>query len=550
MDTLSDYLKWYGEFSFEDKPFTEVDNFVLSKLAYVIVADIRVDVPKCFRRVIDELEVKSGIQGSLGDYVPLIEEAASTKRFGEIRLVNHEDVYNTSLSAQFAALTFDLTDDVRVVAFRGTDDTLAGWKEDFMISFTETEAQKRALEYLQSSFDGVHKVYVVGHSKGANLALYASAHLDDKYQDQLAWIYMNDGPGLCPEVCDKSCVDKIKHKSTRYTPEYSVFGKLFEETDIPVKIVRSNAEGMLQHEIATWGVAHGRPDEVDTNSPGSIFINQILDQWIESVNNERRISFVNDVFSAFENNGMKTTRQIQERGPFAVEQILIEILNLDRSTVRTFMKLPVTAALDRAPDPLKAKKIKKNFMEYTWIPYMVMIMASAVLFCIPEYFLQVGISLVLFALIVFEIGVTIRHLKESHWNLQEESARVYVCIVMIGIYAMLLVKEDALFFIGSVAIGVSFLAWAYRNAIVFKNLCEETEKKERRAEKVKLVTEVVMLVILGAFILFAPKDTLKWYMIFLGIVFLVDGIVNLLMICHKAYKDYDRIRKRENNNKV
>ena len=178
-------------------------------------------------------------------------------------------------------------------------------------------------------------------------------------------------------------------------------------------------------------------------------------------------------------------------------------------------------------------------MAYTWIPYMVMILASIVLFIIPEFFLQVGISLVLFAIIVFELVVTFRHLKESHWNLQEESARVYVCIVMIGIYAMLLVKEDALFFIGSVVIGVAFLAWAYRNAIVFKNLCEQTEKKERRAEKIKLLIEVVMLVVLGVFILFAPKDTLKWYMIFLGIVFLVDGIVNLLMICRKAYKEYE-----------
>ena len=108
---------------------------------------------------------------------------------------------------------------------------------------------------------------------------------------------------------------------------------------------------------------------------------------------------------------------------------------------------------------------------------------------------------------------------------------------------MILVKEDALFFIGSVVIGVAFLAWAYRNAIVYRNLCENTEKKERLGEKIKLMIEIVMLVILGAFILVAPKDTLKWYMIFLGIVFMVDGIVNLLMICRKAYKEHEEMRK-------
>ncbi len=543
MDNISDYLKWYGEISFEEMPLTEVDNFVLSKLAYLILTDIKLDKPRKFSQIVDEIKAKTGIQGTFGSYEYVVDEAAATKRFGDILLVAHEDVYDDTISAQFAAFTFDLTDDVRFVVFRGTDDTMAGWKEDFMISFTETEAQKRALEFLKNSFDDTHKVYVAGHSKGGNLALYSSAHLDDKYQDRLAYVYINDGPGLCPEVCDKSFVDKIKDKATRFIPEYSIFGMLFEEKDIPVKIVRSSAEGLLQHELCSWGVAHGKPDTVETNAPGSIFINQVLDQWIECVSNERRIGFVNDMFNSIENSGITTTTQIAERGPFALEKIFIELLNLDKSTVRTIMKLPVTAALDHAPDTKKAQKVKDRLQDRAWLPYLIMILTSVILYIIPEYTLQVGISLLLLTIIIFEVVVTVKHLKKTGWNLQEESARVYVCIALIGIYAMLLVKEDALFFLGSVVIGVAFLTWAYRNAIVYRNLCENTEKKERLGEKIKLMIEIIMLVILGAFILVAPKDTLKWYMIFLGIVFMVDGIVNLLMICRKAYKEHEELRK-------
>lgn len=531
MDSLYDYIKWYGEFSFEEKALTAVDNFILSRISYLIIEGITFEKPHRFKDIVKKLEATCGVKGCFYGNEQIVIDAANTKRFGDIYVSNYQDIFDESISAQFAAMTFDLTDDVRFVAFRGTDETLLGWKEDFMISFMETEAQKRSLEYLKGSFDGVHKVYVGGHSKGGNMSLYAAAHLEDEeLQKQLKFIYINDGPGLCPEVCDKTCVARIKDKAMRFMPEYSVFGKLFEETQIPGRIVKSSFEGVAQHDCISWGVDHGEPDYSDSHSPGSIFINQALDQWIESVNNESRLSFVNNLFNSIENSGYTTTTEIMEKGPFAIEKILIELLALDKKTVKTLMKLPVTAALDRAPDSEKVNIIRKKVKKKEWISSIAMILMSVILFLVPEYTLQVGISLVLLAVILFEVFVTIRHLHKAGWNLQEESGRVYVCIVMIGIYAMLLVKEDALFFIGSVSIGTAFLFWAYRNAISYKNLCANTEKKDQRLEKIKLIVEIVILIILSAFIFVAPKDTLTWYMTFLAVVFLVDGIVNLIIV--------------------
>ena len=533
MDNVIDYIKWYKDYSFQEKPLTEVDNFILCKLAYLILEDVALDKPRPFRDVVYEVMAKTGIQGTFYGREEIVTLAADSKRFGEMFLVKHEDVLDEKLSAQFSAMTFDLTDEIRFVAYRGTDDTMAGWKEDFMISFTETEAQKKALSYLEESFDERHQVIVAGHSKGANLALYASTHIPDKYQCFIEHVYLNDGPGLCPEVCDKSVVSKIKDKATRYVPEYSIFGQLFEEKDIPEVIVKSTNEAVMEHDPTSWGVDHGRAYTSDAFEPGCVFINQVLNQWIESVDNTKRTSFVNDLFNAIDKAGIKTTSQVVEKGSFAIEKILIELLALDKETVKTFIKLPITAALDKAPDEKKAKKIKEKIRKRDWLPYIGMILCSLVLFIIPEYILQTAISLGLLALIVFEIGVTIRHLYKAKWNLQEESTRVYVCLVMIGVYAMILVKEDALFLIGSVVIGVSFLAWAYRNAIAYRNLCERTEKKERRGEKIKLIVEIALLIILGGFILVAPKDTLGWYMVFLGVVLLVDGIINLIIIFNR-----------------
>ena len=541
MDNMNDYLRWYGDFTFEEKPLTEVDNFIFCKLAYLILDGIDLSKPKKYADVVSELLATTGIQGAFYGNNETVTLAAETRRFGTVRLVDYKDVYDRSLSAQFAAMTFDLTDELRFIAYRGTDDTIAGWKEDFMISFTKTEAQKCALAYLKDNIDETHSIIVAGHSKGANLALYAAAHLDDDLQDRVSFLYMNDGPGLCPEVCDKACISKISNKAIRYMPEYSIFGKLFEEKEIPGIVVKSSAEGVMQHDITTWAVKHGKADVIESNAAGSIFINQVLDQWIESVNNEQRLNFVNNLFNSIEKSGLHTTTQIMEKGPFALEKILIELLSLDKSTVKTFMKLPVTAALDKAPDDEKASKINSFFKEQKWLPYLIMILVSIVLFIIPEYTLQAGISLLLFGVIVFELVVTVRHLWKAKWNLQTESTRVYMCIILIGIYAMLLVKEDALFLIGSVVIGIMFLAWAYRNAIKFRNLCDSTEKRERKLEKVKLIIEIVFLIILAGFIFVAPRDTLAWYMVFLGQILLVDGIVNIGFIIYDHHKSKSTI---------
>lgn len=535
MDGVLDYIKWYGEFSFRQKALTEVDNFIISRLSYLIADGIDLSEPIKFKDLVAKLQATTGVHGCFYGKEQLVIDAANTKRFGEMLVVDYEDVFDQSIAAQFAAMTLDLTDKVRYVAFRGTDETLAGWKEDFMISFMETEAQKKSLEYLKRQFDGKHYLYVGGHSKGGNLALYSTAHIEDKeLQKQIKFVFINDGPGLCPEVCDKASVARINKKAIRFVPEYSVFGKLFAEKTIPIKIVKSSAEGIAQHDCCTWCVDHGKPDYCEYNSAGSIFINQILDQWIESVNNEKRVSFVNNLFDAIENSGYSTTTAIMEKGPFAFEKILIEILQLDKQTVKTLMKLPVAAAIDKAPDSERARLIRKKVKKQEWLSSILMILASVVLFMIPEYTLQVGISVLLLTIIIFELCITFKHLHKAGWNLQEESGRVYLCIILIGIYAMLLVKEDALFFVGSVMIGTAFLFWAYRNAIAYKNLCANTEKKDQRLEKVKLIVEIVFLIGLSAFIFVAPKDTLKWYMIFLGVVFLVDGIVNLIIVLRNS----------------
>ena len=123
-------------------------------------------------------------------------------------LVDFQDIYD-SQDKQFAAVTYVIPNGPTVVAFRGTDSTIIGWKEDFMISYTSVPSQDLALSYaIKHVGEADGDVIILGHSKGAHLALFAAAHLEEKYQDKLLHVYLNDGPGFNPDILDKSLIYK------------------------------------------------------------------------------------------------------------------------------------------------------------------------------------------------------------------------------------------------------------------------------------------------------------------------------------------------------
>ena len=52
----------------------------------------------------------------------------------------------------FSAIKISLDNDTNFISFRGTDDSLVGWKEDFEISFRTTGAQKICSEVSDKYF--------------------------------------------------------------------------------------------------------------------------------------------------------------------------------------------------------------------------------------------------------------------------------------------------------------------------------------------------------------------------------------------------------------
>lgn len=218
---IESYLGWRGDILFSVSPFSEIDAIILCKLAYYdlssldeVKAEEGLTLLDCVQKAPSAIAPK----GLSSEGAGFFEAAARTERFGSIRICRYVDTEPLLDNAQFSSSTFLLPDGRAFTAFRGTDSTILGWKEDFELSFKETGAQKRAKSYLaqvlrEAERRGTH-LLVGGHSKGANLAQYATAALTDQELSFIDTIYLLDGPGIAPRACTRHafpCLDRKGH---------------------------------------------------------------------------------------------------------------------------------------------------------------------------------------------------------------------------------------------------------------------------------------------------------------------------------------------------
>ena len=206
-NNILDYLDWRGDLSFSAAPFCEVDNLIFCMLSFAdfspAVSADPTGVPVKLSDVREAVREKYPSGEDFGEVVPkfvneLVDKALKSPRFREVYAAGFKSVLEESEITQFAAVTFVLPDNSLFVAYRGTDDTLVGWREDFCLSFTKpVRAQQLAAEYLAdmaSVYSG--PVRVGGHSKGGNLAHYAAAFAPKHIRSRILTAYSNDGPGF------------------------------------------------------------------------------------------------------------------------------------------------------------------------------------------------------------------------------------------------------------------------------------------------------------------------------------------------------------------
>ncbi len=337
MDSLKDYILWMGDFPISATGFRDADALVLCLLSYFDLSPVfgsgvqEARVRDC-SRMIEAGNVQVEITGSDEGYAEVLEAAAKSVRFGGLRMTNYTDILCDDPPLQFSAVTFHDDGDLSFIAYRGTDNSLAGWREDCMISFTRSKAQEMAAEYAQRLIHPGRRWYMGGHSKGGNEVLYAACMLPDGQLECVERIFCLDGPGLCDEVMDLSCMQKIDGKTTRIIPEFCVIGKLFEPKITDTRIVQSSESGMMQHGLISWEIDHGNLAIAEENSHASRWINDVMEKWIGNISREERVLFVDELFSVLGTGGARTLDELTDDGLEDIEMLYPQLKNLSETT--------------------------------------------------------------------------------------------------------------------------------------------------------------------------------------------------------------------------
>lgn len=318
---MHDYLFWRGDLKFSQSEFNEVDNLILCKLAMIDLKDI--EIPK---GGISLSELKPIYLEKYGDgenlgvilnigIIRLFMDAADSARFSEVKVMNYVNKIDKAEEVQFSATDYDLNDGTRFIAYKGTDDTIIGFKEDFNMSIYETvPAQEDAKLFLQSvceSYEG--RLRIGGHSKGGNLAVYAAKSVSPEIQDRIIKIYNNDGPGFKTSISGEEAYKRIKEKIINIVPEYSIVGVLLNQPE-DLEVVKCSAKGLYAHNGFTWEVLGAGFLRAEGLAVSSQIFDKALQEIEERLSIEEKKEFTDTLFDMLFSTGADTLTELAEKG--------------------------------------------------------------------------------------------------------------------------------------------------------------------------------------------------------------------------------------------
>lgn len=304
MGNILDYLGWRLDVPLRVSPFNPVDNLILSAFSYLALDGFE-------GQTISEIAPTVCAREQHPSYREMMRLMGAGARFGSMRIVDFWNQFSVEEEKQFAAVSVALGDGTTFVAYRGTDTTLVGWKEDFNMSFADAvPAQLESVRYLENVAGRVDgPLRLGGHSKGGNLALYAALFTNDAVRARIREVYNNDGPGLTARMLECPAYPKVEPLVKTYLPQTSIIGMLMEHME-SYQVVRSEGFGIMQHDPFTWQT--GRADFVKEGGlrAGSLYADKTIKQWMASVSPEDRKAFVEAVYRILSSTGAKSVNDL------------------------------------------------------------------------------------------------------------------------------------------------------------------------------------------------------------------------------------------------
>ena len=334
MENVFDYIKKYGDLTFKEKGFNDVDNLIFTYLSYLNYANTNLIEKEL---TLNEMSLEYLENNRFKDVAKLgfaqkqaykmIEVLKDKIRYKDIILSNY--VYDITDRMQFSALTFKISKKLKYICFEGTDEFLSGWMEDLELAcFFPVPSQEKAIEYVNKSVKLFgSKVIIGGHSKGGNLALVSAMFMKWYKKFKVKKVYNNDGPGLRKKEFESKKYKKLKKKYMHIVPEYSMIGVLLRHDDYTV--VKSMTKSILAHSIENWMIKDDKLILGELSSK-SKKIEASLISWLDMHDDEDRIKIVNTLFKIIDDSKIKTLPEIKKINN--IISIVKSVKNIDKQS--------------------------------------------------------------------------------------------------------------------------------------------------------------------------------------------------------------------------
>jgi len=346
MATLFDYVSWRGDLDFDRYPFNPVDNIVFSQLSYLpmdgIVPRPGAGVPVSVATLAKIYAAKRGggrAAKSLAvvNAASVLNAAGTAPRYEDCGLFGYVNHTDPDLEKQFSAFCAVIGRGKAakrlLVVYRGTDTSLAGWKEDLNMSFVNSvPSQKDAVSFLRKAAGRFpHPLILAGHSKGGNLAIYAAAFCGEAIQRRITAIYGNDAPGFHREVIQSGGYNAICARVRNFVPQSSFVGMLLEHGNTPM-VVKSTASGFFQHNLCTWEVTRDNLAAGGELTPQSLLVKNIIHEWVGKMGEERGHQFIGALYRILVSTNANDLMQLSSDWPHAAAGIIGGLKNIDGPT--------------------------------------------------------------------------------------------------------------------------------------------------------------------------------------------------------------------------
>jgi hypothetical protein len=352
---MLDYLRWRGDLTFKDDPFNEIDNIILSRISYFPLEENK-------QITLSALNLNKKYKEQDLELLKLL---VKSKRYQNAVITNYQNILDKNINEQFAAVTIILNSNLIFVSFCGSNATLVSWHENFdMFYKKEISGQSRSIKYLENVLTKYSQnVIVGGHSKGGNLAIYASSFVPFNLQKKIITVYNNDGPGFNDDIIKENGYLKIINRVITFVPQTTIVSTFFNHKEKEI-IVHSNNKGIMQHNMYSWELIANHFKYEKDRDKNSYTIEKIIKTWLKETTKEEREEFTTNLFKimdatnsdVFNELGINTIKHVDD-----ISKVYKGIDSNKRKEMTNILKLILSISTESFLSELRAKlKIKEK----------------------------------------------------------------------------------------------------------------------------------------------------------------------------------------------